>query len=164
MSFWKCSRRKLFAIPSAGSSNTSRSKKRPLFDEENNGSSQSLLIDVADIKEDLRYVKDSIEDIFKITSLQKLPPGLQYLLSESLQCKICHGITKPPVIITKCCKTILGCATCSDMWYRGEDALIKHCPACRSERGYNETMVLKGLDDLLIKLRGLWESDGNESD
>ena len=32
---------------------------------------------------------------------------------------------------------------------RGKDALIKQCPSCNVERGYTETMVLKGMDDFL---------------
>lgn len=32
------------------------------------------------------------------------------------------------------------------------DALIKGCPSCRADRGYNETMLLHGLDDFLAQI------------
>ena len=119
--------------------------------------------DVATIKEDIRDIKMSMDDIFKVTSLQQLPTGLQYLLSETFKCKICHSTISPPVIITKCCKSILGCSECSSMWYSGPEALSKPCPCCRSERGYNETMNLRGLDDLIIKLKEIWGDESNHN-
>lgn len=38
-------------------------------------------------------------------------------------------------------------------WYSGDEALTKTCPACRADRGYNETMLLRGLDEFLIGVR-----------
>ena len=65
----------------------------------------------------------------------------------------CHVSVKPPVIITKCCKTVLGCSTCVNAWYSGQEALTKSCPNCRAPRGYNETMLLHGLDDFKVPVR-----------
>ena len=47
-------------------------------------------------------------------------------------------------------KTILGCL---NSWYSGQEALTKTCPSCRAERGYNETMLLLGLNDFLTEIR-----------
>ena len=38
-------------------------------------------------------------------------------------------------------------------WYSGDEAITKTCPACRADRGYNETMLLRGLDEFLIGVR-----------
>ena len=38
------------------------------------------------------------------------------------------------------------------MWFSGTDALTKACPSCRADRGYNETMLLRGLDDFLAQI------------
>lgn len=38
-------------------------------------------------------------------------------------------------------------------WYSGTDALTKTCPSCKAERGYCETMVLRGLDTFLSEAR-----------
>lgn len=38
-------------------------------------------------------------------------------------------------------------------WYSGDEALTKTCPACCADRGYNETMLLRGLDEFLIGVR-----------
>ena len=59
----------------------------------------------------------------------------------------------PPVIVPKCCKTLLGCDGCINGWFSGEEALTKSCPACHMERGYNETMILRGLDDYLVQVK-----------
>lgn len=80
--------------------------------------------------------------------------GLKRILRETFKCRVCHTVPiNPPVIVTKCYKTILGCESCINSWYSGEDALTKTCPSCRAARGYNETMLLRGLDDFLIQVR-----------
>ena len=84
-----------------------------------------------------------------VTKNSKLPLGLKKTLTDCLKCTICAGPMKPPVIVTKCCKSLLGCEPCVNSWYSGQDALTKTCPKCRSARGYNETMILHGLDPLL---------------
>ena len=38
-------------------------------------------------------------------------------------------------------------------WHSGDEALTKTCSACRADRGYNETMLLQGLDEFLIGVR-----------
>ena len=78
-----------------------------------------------------------------------IPMGLKRILRETFKCRVCHTVPiNPPVIVIKCYKTILGCESCINSWYSGEDALTKTFPSCRAARGYNETMLLRGLDDL----------------
>ena len=55
-----------------------------------------------------------------------------------------------PVVMAKCCHSIIGCEVCVNAWFSGPEALTKSCPRCSSERGYNETMRLMGLDHLLL--------------
>ena len=51
----------------------------------------------------------------------KLPPGLHTLLHDTLKCNICQSSPiRPPVMFTRCCKSILGCERCVDSWYSGE--------------------------------------------
>lgn len=44
-------------------------------------------------------------------------------------------------------------------WFSGPDALTKSCPSCRAERGYNETMLLRGLDEFLTEIRKVIQTD-----
>ena len=44
-------------------------------------------------------------------------------------------------------------AVCVNRWHSGDEALTKTCPACRADRSYNETMLLRGLDEFLIGVR-----------
>ena len=66
---------------------------------------------------------------------------------------------RPPVVLSKFCKSLLGCEECVNTCYSRPDALTKCCPRCRLERGYTETMRLLGLDDLLEGLKCLEDSD-----
>lgn len=103
------------------------------------------------MKEDIQYVKESIT-----VALERLP-SLKNLITESFLCKICHSITKPPVTVTKCCNTLLGCSTCCEQWYNEGNG--RYCPACRCADGYDQTMQLRGMDDLLVQLREWWDAE-----
>ena len=84
----------------------------------------------------------------ELTENSVIPLGL---MRDTFQCKICHVVpVKPPVIVTKCCQSILGCEKCVNQWYNGKEALS---PSCKASRGYNETMLLRGLDAFLNDIR-----------
>ncbi len=111
----------------------------------------------------------SVDAIFTLTKDSKIPLGLQRVLMDTIKCTICMAVPiRPPIIITKCCKNMLGCETCTNKWFSGPDALIKPCPLCNCERGYNETMVLRGFDNFLneiSKLRlGKYDTEDSDSD
>ena len=93
----------------------------------------------------------SIRSLLHVT--KDMQPGLKLLLTDALKCKIClDSPAKPPLILAKCCKSILGCQQCVNGWYK-DGGLTKSCPACRSPRGLSETMVLLGLDELAEGVR-----------
>jgi len=70
---------------------------------------------------------------------------------------------RPPVIVTKCCKNILGCQECVGTWYSGSDVMTRTFPMCRAERGCNETMILRGLTDFMEGVRRLYKNEDNAS-
>ena len=49
---------------------------------------------------------------------------------DAFTCKICKDSPiEPPIILYKCCKTIIGCESCINFWYSGEageDATTKN--------------------------------------
>jgi len=55
----------------------------------------------------------------------------------------------PPVILTYCCKRIIGCQVCIDQWYQGVDGMAQSCPICRFEGAFTKTTVFRGLEDSL---------------
>ena len=81
-------------------------------------------------------------------------------LKQAFQCKICFLTPlKPPMIVTRCCKNVLGCKNCADTYY-DEDIMSKVCPLCRCPRGYSDTMAMPPLDELLDAVRdAIAESD-----
>ena len=85
-------------------------------------------------------IKEALGEMMTLSADSSIPMGLKRILRETFKCHICHTVPiNPPVIVTK--------------WYSGEDALTKTCPSCRAARGYNETMLLCGLDDFLIQVK-----------
>ena len=120
---------------------------------------------VDDVKEDIDNVKEAVKDIMHLNDKAKIPMGLQRIIRDTFQCKICLRIPiRPPVIMSKCCKTIIGCETCVNGWYSGPEALTKSCPACRTERGYSETMLIRGLDNFFVEVKSVIQTDDEKDD
>ncbi len=117
------------------------------------------------ILDEVGSLKATLGEMMTLNEDSKVPLGLKRVLRETFKCRICHTVPiKPPVIVTKCCKTLLGCELCINKWYSGADALVKACPACRADRGYNETMLLRGLDDFLAQVRRAVQTEEERDD
>ena len=107
------------------------------------------------ICDELASIRDMVTDMMTLTS--DLPIGLWRVLRDTFKCQICHGVpVKPPVIVTKCCKNMLGRQACVDTWYSGTEAMTKTCPICRAERGCNETMILRGLTEFIESILAIY--------
>lgn len=105
------------------------------------------------LMDDMDSIKESIHSIFSLTKDSKIPMGLKKVMKETFKCAICMATPcRPPLIVTKCCKRLLGCESCANTWFCGEEAPSKSCPLCKAERAYTETMLLRGFDDLLKEL------------
>lgn len=110
------------------------------------------------VMKELSGIKESMVEMMTLQKTTRVPLSLLKTMRDTFQCSICHVVpVTPPVIVTKCCKTVLGCSTCVNAWYSGQEALTKSCPNCRAPRGYNETMLLHGLDDFMTKTKSLLE-------
>ena len=124
---------------------------------------QSLNYKVEEIKEDVDSMKDAIQEILHLNNKAKLPIGLQRILRDAFRCKICLKVPiTPPIIMSKCYKTVIGCEGCVNTWYSGPEALIKTCPFCRAERGYSETMLLRGMDSFLAEVGAVLQAKEEE--
>ena len=105
-------------------------------------------------------IKDSLTDLFALNESSKIPLGLKKVFGETFKCCICHRVPiQPPMSVTKCSKTILGCDTCVNTWFSGLDMFTKLCPACRSERGCNKTIVIRGLDKFLTQMDTVFKTE-----
>ena len=163
LSFWKTPSRKLYAI-------NSRQKKRSLPPLVSDDSDDDFIYPRSvkkgkgnkNMAKKVDEIHGMLKDIMTVNKDTPLPLGLQKVLHDTFKCSICQQTVRPPVIITKCCRSLLGCSECVNTWYSGEDALTKQCPRCRAERGYNETMVLLGQEsflDVVQKLEGRAEGE-----
>jgi len=97
----------------------------------------------------MTFVKENFEEAMKLSQDSPIPPGLQKSLRETFKCRICLQAIKPPLVIMKCCRVLMGCEECINGQSSREDVLMKPYTSCRMARGYNETMVLRGMDNLL---------------
>lgn len=114
--FWKSPRRKVFAVRKSG-------KKKKHFDLDSfsdsdnevtskRTKSNSVAVEVIadkidDLRDDIVSVKCVMQDLLSLSSSRL---GLQRLIRDSFQCKICLAAPiTPPVMLSKCCKTIIGC-------------------------------------------------------
>lgn len=121
-------------------------------------------VKLSNISSELREVKDSIDKIFEVTSNMRVPIGLKSVLYDTFKCSICQSTPMvPPVIFAKCCKSILGCQSCVDTWYRGPEGQTRTCPRCRSDRAYVKTCRINGLDDFLTIISPLLEAGPEDS-
>ena len=110
-------------------------------------------------------MKDSLDKIFTVTNGMSVPIGLRHVLYDTFKCAICQSTPMiPPIIFAKCCKSILGCQSCVDTWYRGAEGQSRTCPRCRSDWAYVETCRLNGLDDFLTVIAPLLEAGPGDSD
>ena len=166
LQFWKCPSRRLYAVKQGMKERVgSESARIILTDSEEEedfecppkkkprkDASEKQL---DSIMKDVSSIKDGIADMLSLQhSANRIPLGLLKIIRDSFKCCICHAVPMtPPVIVAKCCKSIVGCESCVNEWYSGIDALTKDCPKCRAERGYNETLLLRGLDDFLMQIR-----------
>lgn len=145
LGFWKTPSRKLYAVPSKTDSDSEEDFLMPVRKKkcsEKDNMSKTLL-------ESMSSIQTTVDSIMSVTKTSRISVGLKKAMNDCLKCNICNGPIKPPVIVMKCCKTLLGCESCVNAWFSGADALTKTCPKCRSPRGYNETVILRGLDPLL---------------
>ena len=105
-----------------------------------------------DLSQELVEVQRRMTKVFELTKSSKVSLGLRELLNDSFKCKICREIVNPPVIVTECCKAILGCDDCVKSWY-ASDPLAKNRPACNTEWGYVEKLRLHGLDEFSTAIK-----------
>ena len=155
--FWKVGSRKIFAVRQGDLKGKNCRKRGPVVisDSESDDDLQPLRKKSTgelplQLVEEVRGMRKDIQCLFQITGKMKISPGLYRLLRDTFQCHICRSTPMAaPVIFTRCCHRILGCQTCVDAWYSGEDGISRSCPICRFERAYSETTTLRGLDDFL---------------
>ena len=118
--------------------------------------------DHEEMKEDIAGIAAVVRDIKELDKTSTVPLAMKKLVTDAFKCKLClQAPMRIPPIFTRCCRTLLGCENCVNGWYSGTDALTKTCPVCRAERGYSETMVLRGLDDFLTGINKIMNPEDN---
>ena len=171
LKFWKAPNRRIFAVPEedivrgAGPSHNGRKRLRTddlppdLYMEE---ALVPLTEKVDSVLNELGSLQVQLKEVFKVTKNSNIPLAMKKSIETTFQCKICRNLMTPPIIFSKCCRSLLGCAACTDEWYSGPTGLMKNCPNCSTERGYAETIRITGIDDFIECVWPMFEdSDDN---
>lgn len=175
LKFWKVGSRKLYAVRNSDLKEKKRvasvinlsssSSDEEMFAPLAKRKSTAEYVKLSILSTDVREVKSSLAKIFTVTNSMSVPVGLRVTLYDTFKCSICQSTPMvPPIIFAKCCKSILGCQSCVDTWYRGDEGQSRTCPKCRSDRAYVETCKLNGLDDFLTIIAPLMETGPDDSD
>ena len=115
---------------------------------------------VKQVATEVHEIHQELRSVLQIAGSMKVPIGLQHLIRDMFRCHICQATPLvPPVIYSRCCKRIIGCQTCVDTWYGGENGTSKSCPICRAERAFAETTQLRGMDDFLEGVMPLFSEE-----
>ena len=132
------------------------SRKRKLDDSNLNDQLSSIISDI-------REIKDGVNNIFKINRKKNVPMGFINTF-ECFSCTICKECpANLPIIGCRSCNSIVGCESCVNTWYQGQDGLSKSCPRCRERRGYANTFQFKGMDDFITEMRRFLDDDSSGS-
>ena len=165
LQFWKCGSRKFFAIlKDEIDDGNGRNKRRKVSTDTSDHALQSIAEEIVSVKTEIQAARAEVKEIIKIKNASDIPISLQQALNESLKCKICMGISKPPVIFGKCCQQLLGCQSCVDKWFGGTGSFEKTCINYRAERAITQTCLLRGMDTLLTLVNDVLEPESPTTD
>lgn len=157
LSFWKSPQRIIYSVLRAKLISLQKQKKKAVIDADSDDDFEPTMkkkrnddtnTKIEKVAREVDSLKSLVTDVVTITKEMKVPLGLMNMMRSNFKCQICHCIPLcPPVIVSKCCKVILRCESCINKWQS------QFCSSCGTERAYNETMILKGLDDFLKDIK-----------
>ena len=120
----------------------------------------SIMSEVSDLREkvdqQLEGIKTNmqsmLEHVIELTTVNErmhVPLPLQITIND-LECIIYKDCPPtPPIMVSSCCKAIIGCKPCVVRWYGSQDVLERNCPRCSTRGAIASTFQLTGLDNLL---------------
>jgi len=155
LKFWRVPSRKIYAVKEKNLHSVTKGKF-PADTSTSSSDSECTLPRAkrkADIGKDIKSIKSALSSLVTVEKTTQIPVALRCLIVENFCCSICHDIINPPVIFSRCCKTMIGCEHCVDKWYEGEGGCSKNCPRCGGERSFTETCRLHGIDDFLTSIK-----------
>ena len=119
----------------------------------------------SEIKASILGMEKKLMEILEVNEKMNIPTGLHRSLMDTFMCKVCRNFPmKPPLIYSKCCKSVIRYEGCVDKWYTVDKALTKVCPLCGSTRGFNETAQILAFNEFVQDVkRMMGESNQNHS-
>ena len=157
--FWKVGSRKIFAVQEKTGIKMKGKKRKRWSDSDSEYESDSLA-------SKLDMILFKVDRIMDVTPQLQLPLslGLLTIIKETFKCHIClSSPLSPPAMFGRCCRQIIGCKSCTDQWYSGEEGITKQCPLCRCDRGFADSCAILGLDEFLSALANVINSSPQEA-
>ena len=180
LKFWKAGARKLYAVKESDVRVYQKSTSTIFIDSDDSDddfelpplkkiykpscTSKGADVNISAVMQEVKDMRNDLQFLTKVTRDDKIPVALQKLLHDTFTCQICQNTPMTlPFIFSRCCKRIVGCQICIDKWYRGEIGMNRKCPLCRHDRGYSETSLIRGLDELLKGIKPIFENSNLEA-
>ena len=116
------------------------------------------------MKGEINDEKYIVTEMLEANKSLPLPLRIKEGVKDAFQCKICHETpTKPTIIATKCCHSLLGCEECVNIWYAdGIHSLSKTCNRCNEPRAYAIAFQFIGLHDFITGIRKFLRSEEDD--
>jgi len=138
LSFWKAPNRKVYAVTQANLDALDEPASDDSGDDELTPRAAKRL--KKEINDDFKKIKEEL-----VTFMSSLPNSIMDQLTGLLKCCICQVVpVRPPLVISRCCKSIIGCEQCVQQLVQegSNDCLLCRCSEF-------EVMKLNGFDGLI---------------
>ena len=155
LSFWKAPNRKIYAVTQANLNTLDEGASDGSDDEELTVSTAKRL--KKEVQEGMKKIKEELATLRSMMP-RALPDNLMDHLTGLMRCCICQVVPiRPPVVISKCCRSIIGCEQYVQQLVDNQEA--SSCPLCRAvEFDINK---VNGFDGLLSAMGNHITEDGN---
>ena len=165
LKFWKCGSRRIYAVREPETKRAITIPSDSSDDESDIPVVKRRKEGIDGIARDIKALKSDVASLFEVSRRSRIPMGLKKMLIDTFRCTICQSTPMmPPIIFSKCCKSIIGCQECVDKWYCGSEGMGRSCPRCRAERGFTETCRVNGLTEFLEMAEKILNDVGEDSD
>ena len=155
LSFWKAPNRKIYAVSQTNLDALDEPASDGSGDDEWTPRSAKRLK-----KEFTEGIKKMKEEMVTLMSSRPLPYSIMEQLTGIMKCCICQVVpVRPPLVISSCCKSIVGCEQCVQQLIDNQEN--SNCPLCRCTE-FAVTRV-NGFDGLISAMGNRITEDAEEN-
>jgi len=110
-------------------------------------------------------LKEAKEELARVTTILQtaIPNSIQQHLRGVIRCCICQTVPiRPPIIVSRCCMSVIGCEQCIQQLIESRDNPA--FPLCREASFSTMTIRLLGFDAFITAVRSYMQEEGDTTD